>query len=89
MRVLEFASASRRIRSPDIKIPDRRRSIRMKRGRGEALFFVMKFLMHLSKLFVRDMSIYLGGGDGRVAEERLHRADIGAVAEKVGGIRMP
>ena len=49
-------------------------------------FLIMKTLVHFSKLFVRNVGVDLGSRDGSVAEHRLDGADIGAVAQKVGGI---
>lgn len=40
----------------------------------------MKLLVDFTELFVRNVSINLGGGDGRVAKHGLDRADVGAVA---------
>lgn len=49
----------------------------------------MKRFMRFAELPIGDMGINLRGGDARVAEHRLHRADIGAVDQEIGGKRVP
>src|SRR3989338_11047921 len=44
----------------------------------------VKRFVHFAKLLVGYVSINLRGGDGGVAEERLHAPDVGAVREQVG-----
>ena len=60
-----------------------------KESAGPLLFLTVKTLMDLSELLVRDVGVDLGRGDRRVAEHGLDRADIGAVAEQIGGERVP
>ena len=38
---------------------------------------------------IRDMRVYLGGRNIRMAEHLLNRADVGAILDHVGGKRMP
>ena len=42
-------------------------------------------LMQLLEPFAVDVRVDLGGGDVLVAEEELHRAEVGASFEQVGG----
>ena len=44
------------------------------------LFFSVKFFINLFELSVGDVCVDLSGGNGRVAEHSLDRADIGAIA---------
>ena len=53
---------------------------------GFLFLFVMEALMNLSQLLVCHVSINLGGCDRRMAQERLDGTDIGAIAQKIGGI---
>lgn len=48
----------------------------------------MKIFVDISQLFVRHMCVDLGGGDIGVAEEGLDGAEVGAVAQQIGGERM-
>lgn len=41
--------------------------------------------MDVAKMGVGDMGVDLGGADVGVAEERLDRAEVGAVDEEIGG----
>lgn len=40
--------------------------------------------MYFTQVRVSDVGVYLGGVNRRVTKELLHRADIGAIAQKVG-----
>ena len=48
----------------------------------------MKFFMDIFQSVLVNMGVYLGGGNVGVAEHHLHCAQIGTVAEKMGGKRM-
>lgn len=50
------------------------------------LFFIVKFFVDFAELFIGDMRIDLRGCDRSVAEHCLDGANIGAVAEEVGGV---
>lgn len=45
----------------------------------------MKLLMRFFQVFIRNMGVDLGGGDGRVSEHSLHASDIRTILEEVGG----
>ena len=45
----------------------------------------MKIFVHFPQLFVRHVSVDLGGGDVGMAKEGLDGAEVGAVGEQVGG----
>ena len=45
----------------------------------------MKLAMHLFHLLVCNVRINLRGGDTGVSQHRLHRANVGATHEQVGG----
>lgn len=45
----------------------------------------MAFQVGFHELLDADAGVALGGGEGRVTEEFLDGADVGAVVEKVGG----
>ena len=49
----------------------------------------MKSAVHLAEMFVGNVRVDLRGGDVLVAEQRLHRAQIGAAFEQVGGKGVP
>ena len=45
------------------------------------LFFIMKFLVNVTEMFIGDVSVNLCGADVGVAEDGLDGAEVGAVAE--------
>ena len=49
----------------------------------------MRLLVGLSQPFGGDVGVELGGGQRRVTEHLLHRAQIGASLEQMGGHRVP
>ena len=50
-----------------------------------SLFLSVKFLMNIAELGIGDVGVDLGGGDGGMAEHGLDGADVGAVAQEIGG----
>src|SRR5438045_7245191 len=46
-------------------------------------------LMQLLEAFARHVGVYRGGGDVRVAEQKLHDAEIGAVVEQMSREGVP
>lgn len=52
------------------------------------LFFIVKFIVDFAKLFVGDVGVDLGCSYRGVSEHCLNGADVGAVAQEVGGIGM-
>ena len=49
----------------------------------------MKRFMNLPQLGVGYMGVDLGGGDGRMAKQGLHTADVRAIAQKIRGKGVP
>lgn len=45
----------------------------------------MKAFMNFAKMGIGDVGVNLGGGNVGVTEERLDRAQVGAVHKEVGG----
>src|SRR5690349_16681812 len=58
-----------------------------KRGSGSAPWMITA--VHLPQIFPVHVSVDLGGGDVHVTEHLLHRPEVGAPLQQVGGERMP